>query len=356
MKRILITGGAGFIGSSLAIAFRQSYPEVDIICLDNLSRRGSELNLPRLKQNNIKFIHGDVRVKEDIFKIPEVDWLLECSAEPSVHAGYQGCPNYLIQTNLNGAINCLEYLREKGGHLLFLSSSRVYPIQNLRDIPLQTKGHRFEILDQALPLGLSIAGISENFDLKGARSLYGTTKLSAEYFIQEYAHMYGIKSIINRCGVIAGAWQMGKVDQGFMALWVAQHILGGELKYMGFEGKGLQVRDVLHVMDLFELIKQQMQKIEHIHSDVFNVGGGIDNSVSLFELTEKVREITSSHCEIGIEPATKSADIPYYVTDNSKVCDKYHWQLQYNINQIIEDISAWIGENKTLLKPLFMSV
>jgi len=354
MKRLLITGGAGFVGSSLAIAFRQSHPELDIICLDNLSRRGSELNLSRLKQNNIEFIHGDVRVKEDIFKIPAVDWLLECSAEPSVHAGYQGCPNYLIQTNLNGAINCLEYLREKGGHLLFLSSSRVYPIQSLREIPFQVQGHRFEIIEQGLPIGLSAAGISEAFDLKGARSLYGTTKLSAEYFIQEYAHMYGIKSIINRCGVLAGAWQMGKVDQGFMALWVAQHILGGTLKYMGFGGKGHQVRDVLHVMDLFELIKMQIKDIDKTHSNIFNVGGGIDNSISLFELTEKVRNLTSSHCEIGIEQTTKSADIPYYVTDNQKAIDTYHWQPKYNINKIIEDISEWISENKALLKPLFL--
>ncbi|HRE33215.1 MAG TPA: NAD-dependent epimerase/dehydratase family protein, partial [Candidatus Berkiella sp.] len=122
MKKILITGGAGFVGSSLAITFKQHHQDCHIICLDNLSRRGSELNLARLREHGIEFVHGDVRNSEDLAKVKEIDWLIECSAEPSVHAGYGDSPAYLMNTNLLGLINCLEYLRQYGGKMVFLST------------------------------------------------------------------------------------------------------------------------------------------------------------------------------------------------------------------------------------------
>ncbi|MGD9593103.1 MAG: NAD-dependent epimerase/dehydratase family protein, partial [Candidatus Berkiella sp.] len=204
MKSLLITGGAGFVGSSLALLFKQFYEDLEIICFDNLSRRGSELNLSRLKQHGIKFVHGDVRNKEDLFNLPAADWLIECSAEPSVHAGFNESPMYLINTNLNGLINCLEFSRLKGSKLLFLSTSRVYPIKALRELPLANKDDRFVLSKPNKIVGLSENGISEEFTLNGTRSLYGATKLSAELFIQEYCQMYNLKAVINRCGVLAG--------------------------------------------------------------------------------------------------------------------------------------------------------
>lgn len=160
MKKILITGGAGFVGSCLAIAFKQHHEDLTIICLDNLSRRGSELNLPRLRQHGIEFVHGDVRNSEDLAKIGKVDWLIECSAEPSVHAGYGDSPAYLVNTNLIGLINCLEFLRQTGGNLVFLSTSRVYPIAALRNLPLKVQGQRFVLPEQP--------GIAEDFSLEGS--------------------------------------------------------------------------------------------------------------------------------------------------------------------------------------------
>ncbi len=346
MNKILITGGAGFVGSSLAIAFKTHYQDHHVICLDNLSRRGSELNLPRLREHGIEFVHGDVRNSEDLTKIGQVDWLIECSAEPSVHAGYNDSPAYLVNTNLLGLINCLEFLRQFGGKMVFLSTSRVYPIKALRALPLRIQAQRF-VLDAQEP------GISEQFTLEGHRSLYGATKLCGEYLIQEYSQMYGIPAIMNRCGVLAGPWQMGKVDQGFMALWVARHVFGGQLNYMGFGGEGMQVRDVLHVADLFSLLCRQMQHPADHQGAVYNVGGGITNSISLCELTQMVSEITGVHCAVGSDPTTREADIPYYVTDITKIKQKTTWSPQIGIPQLVEELYAWMSEHRAALSPLF---
>ena len=127
-RQVLITGGAGFVGSSLGLGLAQRYPDWKIIALDNLKRRGSELNIPRLKQAGIEFVHGDVRNAEDLeaSALP-VDLILECSAEPSVLAGYTS-PGYVLQTNLIGTINCLELARQTQADFIFLSTSRVIPL------------------------------------------------------------------------------------------------------------------------------------------------------------------------------------------------------------------------------------
>ncbi len=354
MKSLLITGGAGFVGSSLAILFKEFYEDLNVICFDNLSRRGSELNVARLKAHGIEFVHGDVRNPEDLFKLKPVDWLIECSAEPSVHAGFGESPAYLINTNLNGLIHCLEFLRQFGGKLVFLSTSRVYPIKALRELPLRNDEDRYVLQPAKIP-GLSERGIAENFSLEGSRSLYGTTKLSGELFIQEYCQMYNLKAVINRCGVLAGPWQMGKVDQGFMALWVAMHYFNGNLSYMGFGGKGIQVRDVLHVKDLFYLLQFQMQEEKAQNAQVFNVGGGMKNSISLRELSAIVKQVTSKKCDIGSIAQTKDADIPFYVSDNSKVMQLLPWQPQISVEHLVEDIYQWLHKNQTMLKPIFVA-
>lgn len=349
MKRILITGGAGFVGSSLALLFKRHYPNLAVVCLDNLSRRGSELNLPRLKKHGISFVHGDVRNPEDISKIDKVDWLIECSAEPSVHAGFGESPSYLINTNLIGLINCLEYLRIKGGSLIFLSTSRVYPIAALRQLPLEVQQHRYR-LKSFTSQGIANEGINESFPMHGARSLYGATKLAAELLIQEYHEMYQMPAIINRCGVLCGPWQMGKVDQGFMALWVANHFFGLPLKYMGFGGSGFQVRDVLHVQDLFRLLVMQMN---NPNCEIMNVGGGFANSVSLKELTHVVEECVGKKINIASDPDTRPADMPYYVTDISNVNQKTKWQPEITVPRIVDEIAQWLRENENDLRSVF---
>src|SRR5712671_821924 len=134
--RILITGGAGFVGSHLALSFKRDTPDSTVIALDNLKRRGSELALRRLAAGDVEFRHGDIRNPEDLADTGSVNLLVECSAEPSVQAGLYGGERYLISTDLIGTINCLDYARRHDAAVIFLSTSRIYPIAPVRELPL----------------------------------------------------------------------------------------------------------------------------------------------------------------------------------------------------------------------------
>lgn len=347
---ILITGGAGFVGSSLARNLKNRHPDYKILCLDNLKRRGSEFNISILKAEGIEFLHGDIRNIEDFESVGSIDLLLECSAEPSVLAGYDSSPAYLVNTNLVGTINCLEYARKHKAVFIFLSTSRVYPIEYINSLSYKETASRFELLDNQSISGASSKGYSEIFPLDKSRSLYGTTKLASELIIQEYIQMYGLKAIINRCGVLTGPGQFGKSDQGVIVLWVARHFWKQKLSYIGYGGKGKQVRDILHADDLFELIDYQINHINALNGETFNVGGGKEISVSLRELTLLCEQYTGNTIQIDEISEDRQADIRIYLTDNSKVQRMTGWEPKISVNQIIEQIHKWILENQKELE------
>ncbi|WP_026631279.1 NAD-dependent epimerase/dehydratase family protein [Dyadobacter alkalitolerans] len=350
--KILITGGAGFVGSALAISLKVNYPDYQVYALDNLKRRGSELNLSRLKAQGVEFVHGDIRNKEDFDSIPAVDVVIEASAEPSVLAGLDGTPDYLINTNLVGTINCLNYaLKHKAG-FIFLSTSRVYPIKTIETLNFVEEPTRFALSDNQPVAGVSSKGIAEDFPLNGARSLYGTTKLASELIIQEYNEFYNLKTVINRCGVITGPWQMGKVDQGVMVLWIAKHYFEQQLGYFGYGGTGKQIRDMLHVADLYCLIDWQLHNLDKVNGEILNAGGGLESSASLQELTKVCQEVTGKTIPIKVVPENRTADIRLYVTDNTKVTALTGWKPEIGIRQIVEDIAAWLAENEKDLAPI----
>jgi CDP-paratose 2-epimerase len=169
----------------------------------------------------------------------------------------------------------------------------------LRALPLRLEGNRFAIVSGAFGNSWSTRGITEEFPTDGSRSLYGTTKLASELLIEEYNAAFGVQTIVNRCGVITGPWQMGKVDQGFFVLWAARHLYDGTLYYSGFGGKGHQVRDVLHIADLFDLMNRQVDCFERHSGQVYNVGGGLGCSISLAELTERCAARTRNRLVLG---------------------------------------------------------
>ena len=327
-RRLLITGGAGFAGSNLALHLKQADPNTQITCLDNLRRRGSELNLPILRKHGIEFLHGDVRQKEDLDQAGPFDALVECSAEPSVHAGLDGDPGYLINSNLMGAVNCFEAARQHGGDVIFLSSSRVYAIPALSSLPLQEQKTRLDIPEGTTGHGWSYEGLTTAFEINGHRSLYGASKLSAELLLEEYRHSFGVKAITNRFGVLAGPGQMGKVDQGFLALWAARHAFGGALSYLGFGGKGKQVRDILHILDMCRLVQIQLDNMSKLDGALFNAGGGRENALSLQELTHLCQERSGREIKIDAIRETAAVDIPWYITDNEAVKDATGWSPQ----------------------------
>jgi CDP-paratose 2-epimerase len=349
--RILITGGAGFVGSNLAVMFAAT-PGAAVIAFDNLRRRGSELALPRLRDAGVAFVHGDIRNPEDLDSLPAADLLIECSAEPSVHAGYDVGTRYLVNTNLTGTFNCLEYARRHGTAVVFLSTSRVYSMSALRGLPLRAEGDRFVLPAGEAGPGWSERGIAEDFPTAAPRSLYGTTKLASELLVEEYNAAFGLRTIVNRCGVITGPWQMGKVDQGFFVLWAACHLYGRPLRYMGFGGKGRQVRDMLHVADLFDLISLQIADFDRHSGHSYNVGGGAGVSISLAELTEACRCRTASRLQPGEEPATRSADIPYYVTDHGAVTRATGWAPQRKVEMILDEVLEWLGHHRAAVEPV----
>jgi CDP-paratose 2-epimerase len=350
--RIVVTGGAGFVGSTLAILFRRDHPRAEVVAADNLKRRGSELALARLAEAGVGFAHADIRVADDIDALGGFDLLVECSAEPSVHAGYDGSPRYLIDTNLAGTINCLEAARRHKATLVFLSSSRVYPIAALRALPLERRGSRLALPADAAGPGWSAAGIAEDFPLAGHRSLYGATKFAAELFVEEYRAAYGLDAIVNRCGVLAGPWQMGKVDQGFVSLWAARHLHGGRLTYMGFGGEGAQVRDVLHAADLYDLIRRQLDLLSVAGAGVWNVGGGPDLSLSLRELTALCAERAGRSLAIAGEPETRPADIPWFIPDSARARTAFGWEPRHDVAALLDDVFAWLRAEGDRLRPV----
>jgi CDP-paratose 2-epimerase len=363
-RTILITGGAGFVGSNLAVWLKTRSPNTHVLVLDNLKRRGSETTLPRLRAHGIAFLHADIRTPEDL-RDPgleetlggrSIDLLLECSAEPAVLAGYGDGAQYVINTNLVGTINCLELARRHGADILFLSTSRVYPVAALNRLATDETDTRFvlaEAEEQPLP-GVSPQGISEQFPLEGARSLYGATKLCSELLLHEYADMYGLRCIINRCGVLTGHWQMGKVDQGVFALWVGRHYFGGRLSYIGWGGQGKQVRDLLHVDDLAELIEVQLRQFDRLAGQTFNVGGGTFSSLSLCETTALCQEITGRRVPIEAVQTNRPADVKLYVTDHTRVTQATGWSPQRSPRQTLQAIYDWMRAHEDQVRHLWV--
>jgi len=341
-KTLLITGGAGFIGSNLAVYFKRKYSQLKVIALDNLIRRGSELNLPRLKENGIRFIRGDIRRPKDLVLDFKPDLMIESSAEPSVMAGYSD-PKYIIDTNLMGTVNCLEACRRYKTDIIFLSTSRVYPYQEINKVKRTETVSRFE---------WRLRGIDEAFTINGPKTLYGATKLSSEMLLREYAEDFGIKGVINRCGVIAGPWQFGKVDQGVFTYWMLAHYFKRPLKYIGFGAKGKQVRDLLHVDDLCNLIDLQVKSLNKINGSVYNVGGSRASSLSLLETTELCRKITGNKVSIGRELKNRPGDIAVYLSDNTKVNKDLKWQPKQPVKSILGDIFRWIRSQEKGLRKL----
>lgn len=350
MNHLLITGGAGFVGANLAIYLKERFPHLKISTLDNLSRRGSELNVPRLREASIEFRLGDIRNREDLDQFKEVDVIVDAAAEPSVLSGIKGDPRYVVEVNFLGTINCLELARKNQARFIYLSTNRVYSYPVLNSLGYIEQDSRFEFSENQEYLR---QGIGESFDTNGLKSFYGASKLASEHFILEYAHHFQLKSIINRFGVIAGPWQMGKADQGFLSLWVTSHYFGKPLKYLGFGGRGKQVRDILHIHDLCRLISLQLASEFQGESEIFNVGGGWSNSISLMELTRITEKIVGNKIPFTAEEQTRPADVRIYYSNYSRVNNFYQWIPEKSVTDCVADTWEWVRANEIKLQKIF---
>jgi CDP-paratose 2-epimerase len=348
-----VTGGAGFVGSALATAVKRANPGAKVIAIDNLRRAGSELRPASLKAAGIEFVHGDIRNPDDlVLKGRAVDLLIECSAEPSVLAGYGESPRYVIETNLVGTMNCLELARERKARVLFLSTSRVYPTALVNRLEHGEDATRFTLSDKQRIEGASGNGISEAFPMEGARTFYGMTKLASEMLLEEYAAGYGLDFVTLRFGVISGPGQMGKVEQGVFALWMARHLWGKSLTYKGWGGTGKQVRDVVHIEDVVDLVANVQRHWDKVRGATLNAGGGGKVSASLLEATSICQEITGRKLTLDKVTETHPTDVRIYLTDHAALTKLLGWKATRDVKQILADLYDWMRADEQRLKPI----
>jgi len=323
--RILVTGGAGFIGSSIAVALAERHASCEILACDNLYRRGSELNLPRLRAAGVSFHHADVRQPGELAAIGPVD--------------------VIVPVNLVGAYNCFEHARRHGAQVVFLSTSRVYPIAPQEQLSFFETETRYELACEQPFEGAGQDGINELFPLAGSRTMYGASKLAAELLLGEYE----LPWVVNRCGVIAGPWQMGRIDQGVFTHWVLSAAAGRSLRYFGYGGSGKQVRDLLHVDDLVDLVELQIRAPEHWAGRTFNVGGGRAISLSLLETTEFCRELTGAELDVSAAGEDRPGDVRVYLSDCRALFAHTDWRPRRSARDVLTDIHCWASEHAGLL-------
>ena len=336
--KILVTGGCGFVGSNVCIYLKNK--KFNVYSLDNLSRKGSQFNLRVLSQNKIHNFKYDIENSKKINSLPKFNLIIDCCAEAAIEISKKDIDR-VINTNLIGTINVLKKIKKDKSKIIFISSSRVNSISSINKLIDNKKKLNKKIRVKKL--------INEKFDKFKPKSIYGLTKHASEMFIEEFSYAFGIKYIINRCGVISGPLQFGKQDQGFVSLWVWSHIMKKNLKYIGYGGTGQQIRDVLHINDLCELIEKQILNFNKKYNDIFCVGGSKKSYTSLRDLTKYCEKITGNKIKISKEQKTSIYDIPYFITDNTKVKKAYNWAPKRNIKKIVSDIYVWLKKDKKKL-------
>ena len=348
--KILITGVAGFAGITICEKLIKQNPGLQIIGIDNFSRPGSETNLKKLKKLDVPVYRVDIRLASDIESLQPVDWVIDCAANPSVLAGLDGqsSSRQVMEHNLLGTINLLEYCKKHKSGLILLSTSRVYSASELAVLPMELSNDRFE-LKPSERKGISQSGITENFPTTAPISLYGASKLASEALILEYGECFGFPVWINRCGVLAGAGQFGKADQGIFSYWIHSFREKNPLKYIGFNGTGHQVRDAMHPKDLIPVLTRQIMEPSMDVPKVINLGGGIDNSMSLKELSNWCEERFGSN-EIISSEEVRPMDAPWIVMDSTTAQNAWNWKVQTNIEQILDEIANHAEENASWLE------
>ena len=337
--KVLISGVCGFVGSHLARYLMESHEGIAIVGLDNLARSGSETNRVSLKRLGVQLFHGDIRMASDLEALPVADWVIDAAAQPSVLAGRDGktSARQLVEHNLLGTINLLEYCHASSAALILISTSRAYSISALTQLPLRPESSAYTLDEgRPLPTAVSLAGVGEGFSTEAPISLYGATKLASECLAREYAAGFQLPVWINRCGVLAGAGQFGTAEQGIFSYWLHAHSTRRSLKYLGFGGQGLQVRDALHPRDLARMVDYQLRSGGP--GQLLNVSGGQANSMSLAQLTAWCDLRFGPHQPIA-DGSVRPYDIPWLILDSSKALMSTGWKPQIGLHQILEEIA-----------------
>lgn len=342
---VLITGGAGFIGTNLASNLL-ARTDSAITVFDNLSRPGVELNLAWLKtldrSRRLRFVRGDVRNAEQIAEAAgTVDEIYHLAA-PSPGPDLLAEPRVDFDVNVTGTVNVLEAARRSGRSplVLFASTGKVYGA--LDTIPTMREASR---LQPDIP---GFRGISETTPID-FYCPYACTKSVADQYVRDYARLYNLPTVVFRMGCIAGPGQFGNQGQGWVAHFVYSVLAGRPVTVYG---DGLQVRDVLHVSDLVDALNTARAYLPVVAGKAFNVGGGIRRSVSVKEMMSVIEQVCHKHVQCAAAPA-RPGDQNVYVSDNTRFFNQTGWQPRRTLEQTVRDISAFWNANRAyVMRPV----
>ncbi len=340
-RHILITGGAGFVGTNVALSYLKENQPVHIF--DNLSRSGVETNLAELQErfpHSLRFTHGNICDRSEIKNaVLSAKAIYHLAAQVAVTTSLQN-PVADLETNLLGTLNVLEAVRHSSARLpvLFTSTNKVYG--TLRNIPLCKRSGRWEPQDQKL----ARSGVTEDQPLEFL-SPYGCSKGSADQYVLDYAHSYGIPATVFRMSCIYGPYQLGSEDQGWVAHFVRQAMKGEPVTIFG---DGRQVRDLLFVEDLVRLMRRAQQNMDVVAGEAFNVGGGPENCASLLELLDQIRSLIGAPVEIAWGPE-RLADQKWYVVNPSKVKGALQWAPEVSIREGVRALRDWYLKHPALV-------
>lgn len=355
--KVLITGGAGFVGANLAFYLTERGHRVTV--LDNLVRRGSELNLPRMKRLGIQFVHGDVRNAEDFTSLPrDVDVVLETCAQPSAIDGYAN-PLFDINNNTIGLLNTLEFARRNDAGLVFWSTNKTYAGEHINRFPMIERELRWEWDAEAIKLMGPVPGFDPEYGFTAEftvdghdHSIYGLSKIMSDLACQEWYDAFGVPTVINRFSCLAGEGQFGKSAQGWVAWWAIAFHFGLGLKYIGWDGK--QVRDALFIEDICRLVEIEMARLDELGGRVFNVGGGRDNTLSLREATALMERKYRRTVPVTIEDDPRKADHCIYVTDIRPLTAATGWTPKVTVEEGYNRIIRWVADHADELRWLYI--
>ncbi len=350
--KILVTGACGFVGCAITQQLLRSLSGLELYGIDSFIRSGSELNREPLRAAGVTIFHGDIRAASDLENLPAVDWVIDAAANPSVLAGMDGKAGsrQVVEHNLFGTVNVLEYCKRVGAGLILLSTSRVYSIPGLSGLEVEVCNRAYRPLElQCFPSGLSLGGVSEAYGTQAPVSLYGATKLASEALALDYGMAFDFPVWINRCGVLAGAGQFGRADQGIFSYWIHSWKRQRPLSYIGFDGQGHQVRDCLHPDDLTTLIARQIQAGADVSKPpIVNVSGGSDSSRSLRQLSDWCATRFGAHA-VGSVPERRPFDLPWIVLDSHLARSHWGWTPERTVESILEEIAAHAEANPNWL-------
>lgn len=343
--RVLVTGGAGFIGSHVADYYAKKGNEV--IVFDNLSRVamlrkkiGDPLyNWNYLKKNcpTVRLVKGDVRNFKEIKEVARgIDVIIHTAAQVAVTTSITD-PRTDFEINALGAFNVVEVARINDSTIVFTSTNKVYG-ENVNKISVIERETRYEFADQKYR-----SGIPETFsvDLTG-HSPYGCSKLAADLYVQDYAHTYGLKTGVFRMSCIYGERQFGVEDQGWLSHFTISTILNRPITIYG---DGKQVRDILHVADLVEAFNAFVKS--NLKHEVFNIGGGPENTLSLLELLGLLEELTGKKLKVSFAE-WRLADQKVYVSNILKAEDLLKWEPRISPMEGVKRLVKWISESIAL--------